>query len=49
MFTKFKKGKSDPLKGLGAYKQIKRHEKNTQELYDTNRGSTLSGNKQDRI
>ena len=37
MFTKFKKTKNDPLKGLGAYKQIKRHEKTTAEIYDANR------------
>lgn len=38
MFTKFKKTKGDPLKGLGAYKQsVKRHEKNTAEIYDSNR------------
>jgi len=41
MFTKFKKTKHDPLKGLGAYKQIKRHEKNTAEIYDANRNSIL--------
>ena len=39
MFTKFKKTKNDPLKGLGAYKQIKRHERTTAEIYDANRAT----------